>query len=273
MQDNKIAVHGEVAVSVIVTAHNAQKNLPRCLHALRDQSLRIYADMEAIVVDCGSGDRTHELALEFRRENPDFVRVHRHSGTGRAAAQDAGLALARGKYAVFCDAGDIMPPDMVRALYEACEETGSQYAGSGGAKIWDRTLRGMLVRRDFLLAHGLPGKPGHDRAEQLAAYDTLRRLLGPEDLPLFCTHWVRTLRGICLAAYRESNSSAAFYRRMISLADSPQAMEAMAEANRDGLDRALKKFCSAFAARDWIAVERQMRKLGFKYKIPDIGRR
>ena len=272
MPENEIAIHGEVAVSVIVTARNARKTLPRCLHALRNQSLRIYADMEAIVVDCGSGDRTHELALEFRRENPDFIRVHRHSGTGLAAAWNAGLALARGKYVAFCDAGDIAPPDMARALYEACEESASQYAGGSEAKIWDPTLRGMLVRRDFLLAHGLPVKTGC-RAEQLAAYDTLRRLLSPEDLPLFYTDWVRTLRGICLAEYRAGKSSASFYRRMIALADGPQAAEAITTANRDGLGRALKKFYSAFAARDWIQVERQMRRLHFRHKILDIGRR
>ncbi|MCL2299807.1 MAG: glycosyltransferase family 2 protein, partial [Firmicutes bacterium] len=163
----------EIAVSVIVTARNAQKTLPRCLRALQGQTLRLYADMEVIVADRGSGDRTHETALEFRRENPDFFRVHRQTNEDLFCAQKTGLALARGQFIAFCGAGETVPPDTFRMLYDACEEYGSPYAGVGGARIWDPALRGILARRDFLLDHGLPVKTG-GRAEQLAAYDTLR---------------------------------------------------------------------------------------------------
>jgi len=260
MPDNEIAVHGEVAVSIIVTARNARKNLPRCLRALRDQSLRIYADMEAIVADCGSADRTYELSLEFQRADPGFFRIHRQTNADTFCAQKAGLALARGKYVAFCGADDAVPPDRFRALYEACEESGARYAASGEAKIWDRTLRGMLVRRDFLLAHGLPVKDSHDRAEQLAAYNTLRRLAGPQELTLFCTGWVQILRGTCFAEYRAGKAGAAFYEKMISLANEPQAEEVMAYTDRKALDRAHRKFNEAFAMRDWIRLEKMMKQ-------------
>ena len=250
----------DIAISVIVPARDAQKTLPRCLRALRDQSLRMYADIEVIVADCGSTDRTHELALEFQREDPALVRIHRQSGTDPAAARKAGLALARGEYIAFCGADEIVPPDRFRALYEACEESGSRYAGSGGAKIWDRTLRGILARRDYLLAHGLPVISGCDRAGQLAAYDMLRRLASPKDLPLFCADWIHILRGICLEEYRAGGTGAAFYERMISLANEPQAEEALAHARRESLDRAHRKFYDAFAGRDWIRLEKMMRR-------------
>jgi len=250
----------EIAVSVIVLARNAQKHLPQCLYALWGQSLRTHADMEAIVADCGSDDRTHELALEFRRESPDFARVHRQSSADRDAARDAGLALARGKYIAFCGAEEIVPPDTLRALYEACEENASPYAGADGANIWHSALRGMLVRRDFLLAHGLPVKTSCDRAEQLAAYDTLRRLVAPEDLPQFCADWVCILREICLKEYRSGKIGKAFYEKMISLANEPQVDEMMAHAARDALGKAHRKFYDAFAARDWIGLEKRMKR-------------
>ena len=254
----------EVAVSVIVPARNAQKNLPRCLRALRDQSLRVYADLEAIVVDCGSADRTHELALEFQREDPELVRIHRQSGADPAAAQRTGLALARGAYIAFCGTDETVPPDRFRALYEACEESGSRYAGSGGAKIWDRTLRGILARRDYLLAHGLPVKTGRGRAGQLAACATLRRLVSQKDLPLFCADWIPILRSICLEEYRAGKTGAAFYERMISLANEPQVEEALAHARREALDRKHRKFNDAFAMRDWIKLEKMMKQSAHK---------
>jgi len=247
-------------VSVIVTARNAQKTLPRCLNALQGQTLRLYADMEVIVIDCGSNDRTQEIALEFRQRHPAFVRVHRQTGADAFCAVQAGLALARGDYAAFCGAGEAAPPDMLRALFEACEQDGLPYAGGGGAKIWGPSLRGILARREFLLAHGLPVKAGGNRAEQLAAYGMLRQVVGPKALPSFCSDWMEILRGICLASYRESETSAAFYGKVISLANEPQAEEAMAHVRREMLDKTHRKFYDAFARRDWIRLEKMMRR-------------
>ncbi|MDR2686954.1 MAG: glycosyltransferase [Oscillospiraceae bacterium] len=249
----------EIAVSVVVYARNAQRKLPRCLRALQGQTLRAGAGMEAIVVDGGSGDRTHEIALEYHTADPEFVRVHRQSRADPSCAGQTGLALARGKYVAFCGAGDTAPPGRYRALYEACEMGSLEFAGVAGANIWDRALRGMLARREFLLAHGLPVKTGCARAEQLAAYGTLRTLVSADALPLFCAGWVDTLRGVCLEEYRKSGGGAAFYERMISLAGEPQVMEAIALAGRSALAGGRRRFYDAFRARDWGKVERYVR--------------
>jgi len=249
----------EIAVSVIIYAHNAQRTLPRCLRALQGQTLRTYAGMEVIVVDGGSGDRTHEIALEFHMADPDFIRIHRRSDADYDAARAAGLALARGIYIAFCDAKDLAPLDLYETLYEACEENDVEFAGCPDAYIWDRGLRGVLVRKEFLLAHGLPVKTDFTRTEQLAAYDTLRVLARPAELPMFCADWVKTLRGVCLEEYRSSKNSAVFYEKMISLADEPQAMETMALARRSALDRGHRRFFDAFKERDWIGLEKNLK--------------
>lgn len=249
----------EIAVSVIVYARNAQRALLRCLHALQDQTLRAYAGMEVVVVDDASGDRTHEIALEFHTAGPDFIRIHRQAAADPDAAWAAGLALARGIYVAFRDAKDFAPPDLYETLYETCEENGAEFAGRPGAHIWDRSLRGMLVNKEFLLAHGLPVNSGYARAGQLSAYNTLRALVRPAEFPLFCAGWVKTLRGICREEYRSGKGGAAFYEKMISLAGEPQVMEIMALAMRSALDRGHRKFFDAFKERDWIALEKNLR--------------
>ena len=261
----------EIAVSVIVYARNAQKNLPRCLRALQNQTLAAFENMEIIVMDADSDDRTYEIALEFQTAEPDFFRVHRQNNADPNAARKAGLALARGEYVAFRDAGEPAPPHIYEALYNACEAGGAEMAGAGGAHLWSRALRGMLVRRDFLLAHGLPVKTGYARAGQLAAYDTLRKLVRPAELPLFCAGWTKTLRGICLEEYRTSGGGAAFYGRMISLAQEPQAAEALALAARGALAGEQRKFFEAFRARDWARLEKQMRRLKF-YSVFKVRR-
>jgi len=243
----------EITVSVIVCACNAQKKLPRCLQALQKQTLQ---NMEVVVVDCDSGDRTYEIALEFKQAAPAFYHIHRQKSAGLGQARQNGLALARGKYAAFCDARDIAPPDLYKGLYDFCEKTGAESSGH----IWERAPRNTLVRRAYLLKHGLPVKSGYARDEQLAAYDTLRKIVKRDNLPLFCADWMGTLRGVCLQIYRESKTSAAFYEGMISLAGERQVREALALAERDALARAHRRFYRAFAGRKWIKLEKMMRR-------------
>lgn len=231
----------EIEVSAIVCARDAEKHLPRCLRALLDQSLRASHAVEIVVLDGGSRDRTFEAALEFKRAEPALFTVLRQDTID--------LSLARGKYVFFCGARDLPAPGLLGELHAACEENGAAYIGGN---LWTPGLRGLLARRDFLLANGLPVKTG-TRAEQLAAYDTLRPLVSPEDLPQFCADWAAALRGVCLEECRESADSADFYRRMISLAGEPQVVEALARAECRG------KFLSRFKARDWIGLEKMMR--------------
>jgi glycosyltransferase involved in cell wall biosynthesis len=91
-----------VLVSVVMAAFDEEAFIGEALHSVLSQT---YAPVEVIVVDDGSTDRTVEIARGLG------VRVLRQSNAGPAAARNAGLALARGRYWTIFDADDVMPPD------------------------------------------------------------------------------------------------------------------------------------------------------------------
>ena len=76
-----------------------EKNLPHCL-----ESVRGLFD-EIILLDTGSRDRTIEIARSFGARVFDFVWVDDF-----AAARNAALARARGDYALWLDADDVIEP-------------------------------------------------------------------------------------------------------------------------------------------------------------------
>ena len=78
---------------------NEQNNLPACL-----RSVAGLFD-EIVVVDTGSTDRTREIAREFGARVFDFVWVNDF-----AAARNAALARAKGDYAFWLDADDVLDP-------------------------------------------------------------------------------------------------------------------------------------------------------------------
>ncbi|HEX5852077.1 MAG TPA: glycosyltransferase family A protein [Solirubrobacteraceae bacterium] len=89
-------------VSVIVPAYEAQEYLEE---ALRSALAQDHGEVEIVVVDDGSTDRTAEIALACG------VRVLRQRNAGPAAARNAGLAVARGAFVTILDADDVWPAD------------------------------------------------------------------------------------------------------------------------------------------------------------------
>jgi len=88
-----------VTVSLTMIVREEQENLPHCLGSVAGLF------DEIVVVDTGSTDRTREIAREFGARVFDFVWVNDF-----AAARNAALARAKGDYAFWLDADDVLDP-------------------------------------------------------------------------------------------------------------------------------------------------------------------
>jgi glycosyltransferase involved in cell wall biosynthesis len=96
------AANRDELVSVIVPAYQAEAYLEEALESALAQDHR---DVEVVVVDDGSTDRTAEIALAHG------VHVLRQPNRGPAAARNAGVAVARGAFITILDADDVWPTD------------------------------------------------------------------------------------------------------------------------------------------------------------------
>jgi glycosyltransferase involved in cell wall biosynthesis len=95
-------------VSVIIPTHNARATLGAALASLQQQTLE---DWEAVIVDDGSSDDSHLIAEAYRDPRITLVRQRQ---SGAAAARNAGLGMARGRFLAFLDADDFLFPDYLR---------------------------------------------------------------------------------------------------------------------------------------------------------------
>lgn len=94
-------------VSIVVPARDAEAFLGEALASVRRQGWR---ELEAIVVDDGSRDRTAELAARAAAED-GRIRLLRIENAGVSAARNRGIAAARGELMCFLDADDVLLPD------------------------------------------------------------------------------------------------------------------------------------------------------------------
>jgi len=97
----------EPALSIIIPTLNEAHSLGESLQAL----VRMRGNTEVIVVDCGSNDRTTEIA----RENGALVIA---SKCGRGLQMHTGACIARGEALLFLHADTIVPSDGAEQIAE-----------------------------------------------------------------------------------------------------------------------------------------------------------
>ena len=93
-------------LSCIMPVYNGEEYLEKSVQSVLDQS---FAWFELILVNDGSTDRTADLCAEFARKD-ERVRVLTQPNKGAAAARNAGIQAAEGRYITFVDADDMLLP-------------------------------------------------------------------------------------------------------------------------------------------------------------------
>jgi cellulose synthase/poly-beta-1,6-N-acetylglucosamine synthase-like glycosyltransferase len=138
-------------VSVVVPAYNAQATIGECLAGLCRQSYSA-ADLEILVVDDGSIDKTAELVQTLQNEDaaeaPLLKLLRQPKNQGPATARNQGAAAAEGSFLLFTDADCIPHGDWVREMVApfACP---SVAAVKGAYKTRQRDLVARFAQAEF----------------------------------------------------------------------------------------------------------------------------
>lgn len=123
-------------VSIVIPTNKEERNIGNCLRSIRCQS---YKNIEIIVVDNKSEDRTREIALQYTDKVLEKV------GGGGPPRRNFGSKTAKGTFLVAIDADMILSPDLV----EACVRWMKQKGGLAlyipeivlGKHYWSRVRR------------------------------------------------------------------------------------------------------------------------------------
>lgn len=131
-------------VSVIVPVYNREKCIQKCIQSIQRQS---YHDVEIIIVDDGSTDRTQEICDILQKEDARII-VYHQKNQGVAAARNRGIDLAHGKYLQFVDSDDTVEPFLCEKLINKQKETGADLIICGYYLI-DKTKNEPVEGTDF----------------------------------------------------------------------------------------------------------------------------
>lgn len=92
-------------VSVIIPVYNGEKYIADSINSVLKQT---YSNIEIIVVDDGSEDRTGEIVKSFSK-----VKYFHKKNQGVSSSRNFGMSVAQGNYIAFLDADDMYTPDKI----------------------------------------------------------------------------------------------------------------------------------------------------------------
>ncbi|OKJ03924.1 hypothetical protein AMK18_01690 [Streptomyces sp. CB01249] len=123
----------DVWVTVVIPAYNAATTIGKAVQSAVNQT---YELVEVVVVDDASTDNTLDVVKNFAGNNPRVrvLRRGRNSG-GVGAPRNMGIAQAAGRYVMFLDADDELPPRACELLLASALETGSDITAGKAIRV------------------------------------------------------------------------------------------------------------------------------------------
>ena len=103
-------------LSVIVPAYNLENYIEECIQSICTQT---YSDIEIIVINDGSVDKTGEICDRLNAEDKRIHVIHQ-SNKGVMAARIRGVNEAKGKWISFVDGDDYLDRNMYSAMLSNC---------------------------------------------------------------------------------------------------------------------------------------------------------
>lgn len=111
----------EPKVSVVVPVYNAERYLDRCITSIVDQT---YRNLEIILVDDGSPDRSPKLCDEWAEKDRRIKVLHKENA-GAGMARNTGIDHAGGQYILFVDSDDYIDLTTVEKCVMEAKATGA----------------------------------------------------------------------------------------------------------------------------------------------------
>jgi predicted O-linked N-acetylglucosamine transferase (SPINDLY family)/predicted SAM-dependent methyltransferase/GT2 family glycosyltransferase len=106
-------------VSICIPTYNGEAFISEAIHSVLSQT---YSNIEVILSDDNSSDRTVEIAKSFQSQSPHNFSVLEHDQYGLAANWNFCISQAQGKYIKFLFQDDLLQPNAIAEMVSLAEQ-------------------------------------------------------------------------------------------------------------------------------------------------------
>lgn len=125
-------MNSSTLVSVIIPVYNVEKYVRDCLESVINQT---YRNLEIIIVNDGSTDRSPQICHEFK--DPRIIFIDKENG-GLSDARNKGVEASSGEYITFVDSDDVIHPQLIEELLQNLLKYEGDISGCGFVRYDDK---------------------------------------------------------------------------------------------------------------------------------------
>ena len=125
-------------ISILVPVYNIERYIGLCLESIIKQT---YQNLEIIVVDDGSTDRSGEICDLYAKKDYRIKVIHKENG-GLVSARKAAIKIANGEYIGYVDGDDWIEEGFYSALVSSMQQSNSDVVIAGFTRVlFDKKVR------------------------------------------------------------------------------------------------------------------------------------
>ena len=143
-------------ISIIVPVYNVEIYIDKCLKTLTEQTLR---DIEIIIVNDGSLDKSEEIIEKYVKENPTKIKYYEKENGGLSSARNYGLEYATGEYIAFLDSDDYVETNMYEEMYNLAKKENADMVECDFIWEWEYGKKIFDKRREYKTKEEMMKKP------------------------------------------------------------------------------------------------------------------
>lgn len=171
-------------VSIVIPIYNIEDVIIHSLDAVIDQT---YKNIELILVDDSSTDKTLQVADTYLKGKGVEYRLIKQENRGPSAARNTGIKAAKGEWILTLDGDDYILPQTIETMVRVAEENKVKCVFCDYKSVNDLTLKadtkhndgidiisGMRLRKLFFQRKLVPISPGmllHRSVYEIIQYD------------------------------------------------------------------------------------------------------
>jgi teichuronic acid biosynthesis glycosyltransferase TuaG len=139
-------------VSIVTPAYKAARFVGETIESVLAQD---FLKWEMLIVDDRSPDETAEIVAGYTKVDPRVKLIRQDENGGAAAARNAALNVARGRYVAFLDSDDVWMPGKLSSQLSFMREVGAGLSYTSFRRITqDGSRAGRLIRIPTALDYG-----------------------------------------------------------------------------------------------------------------------
>lgn len=184
------------SASICIPTLNEEDHLPFLLNSIKDQVNLESIDLEIIISDSGSNDKTLDIAQSFLKASNIKYKILKNINTNKSQNLNKAIEICKSEILIVIDAHCLLDKNYISEGVDLLLKNKKNFCGVGGiCKIESSPLSENIISRTISFCYSSPFGAGPSSYKKTNLYSPKTKKVSHIYLGFFLTHEVKAING------------------------------------------------------------------------------